>query len=144
MTSIKFCRSLQENNTAVDQEATWRHAYVWYSSFCESLSVSFLERVQTEFFTAFPHEEITNALKAWGFSTFPCPLLFRLPFYYLRASPGSAWRSSKVLVLFTQCFQAEDVAEPVPPPVSCSHHDFQSRGCILNDTTQLAPETAAA
>ncbi len=24
-------------------------------------------------------------------------------------------------------FQAEDVAEPVPPSVSCSHHDVQSR-----------------
>ncbi len=28
------------------------------------------------FFTAFPHEEVSDALKAQGFSTFPCPLLF--------------------------------------------------------------------
>ncbi len=52
------------------------------------------------FFTAFPREEVSNVLKAEGFSTFPCPLLFRLPFYYLglghrrRATPGLAWRSS--------------------------------------------------
>ncbi len=31
------------------------------------------------FFTAFPHEGASNALKAWAFSTFPCPVLLRLP-----------------------------------------------------------------
>ncbi len=57
---------------------------------CECVSLA-----TQSFFTAYPHVEVCNALKASGFSTFLCPLLIQLPFYYLsrdhrRSSPELA------------------------------------------------------
>ncbi len=57
----------------------------------------YLKSVRFVFFfiLRIPIVEVSNALKAWGFSTFLCPLLIQLPFCYLgpehhrRSSPES-------------------------------------------------------
>ncbi len=60
-------------------------------------------------FTAFRNDENSHALKAQGFSSLPCPLLFRLHFHYLclrhrrRACPRLAWRSSQRTCRITLC-----------------------------------------